>query len=221
MSEPKSSNRTLILGLSVVIIAVIGLGLYLYSTNLALTSELNTLKGQYNTLTNQYNSLSSQYNSLTSQFNNLSNQFDDLENDYDSLLINYNQLNTAYSSLSTNYSQLIQEYNELLTRVPPDEGISIEWVNDTHLQVHGVTVRNLGVNSVSVYSLKLWRDINGILADSVVVPDVEIPGNTSVYISAFISVHGYNSESETWTVEVLTREWYNATSDPLQLWYAT
>lgn len=185
------------------------------SLNTRISDQSNTISS----LNSQISSLNSQISSLNTQATNEQSQLANLQSQLNSLQLQYTNLQSQNTNLQANYSQLMNEYQQALAKIPSDKGITIDGINysaGNTGSVTGVAVRNLGVNAVTVVSLKLYWNTEGVLSSSVSV-NVVIPANSTTSIQTFLPINGWNSVYDTWTVKVETLEGYNATSDPIMI----
>jgi len=181
----------------ILVIAVLILSVFSYTTVTRLQSEIRSLQTQYD---------------------QLSTEDSNLQSIYSSLLGRYAQLQYSDASLKTDYDKLKADYSSLQAKIPKDKGIkidSLEW-NRGQLSQAGITaivIRNLGSTDVHVISVKLYY--NQTLQSSV-SPSVVVSGNSTYSIKTFLPP-AVKDPSYLYILRVETLEGYTATSDSLPL----
>jgi hypothetical protein len=211
--ERKVVGRTIAISLGIIcIILAVGLVGAVADYTSILTGKDNDISA----LTNRNNQLQIWLNANKTLYNNYVANHHNTDSDYNSLATQNANLQDQYANLQSEYNQLMINYTEALAKIPADKGITIDGINYTGSTVTGIAVRNLGVNATTVKSLKLiWLNHN-VLASSQSV-NVVILGNSTAVITTHLPINGWDTVYDTWVVEVITLEGYNATSDPIML----
>ena len=162
--------------------------------------------------------LQSENRSLQTQYDQLTSDDSMLQSVYASLVGNYAVLQQSDARLKLDYDKLKADYASLQAKVPKDKGIlidSLEW-NRGQLSQAGITaiaIRNLGSADVHIISLKLYY--NQTLQSSA-SPSVVLSGNSTYNIKTFLPP-AVKDPSYLYVLRVETLEGYTATSDPLPL----
>ena len=236
MSAKKIVGRSVaLIVVFIVLIAALG-GILEY-----FTTQINDIDARYNNYVATHSHTDSDYDSLSSsthaQIASLQTQMTQLQTEISQLQTWLNGNITAhssyvsdhtytneqwtilqnqYASLESNLTALMSKYESL---IPPNNGITIEsvgWNKGINISVTDVVVRNWGVSATTVISMKLYWNNQNLFASSASF-NVTISGNSTVNISTFLPITGWNTAYDTWNVTIYTLEGYTATSDPLPL----